>query len=520
MKRPTYYRPIWTCGKFDPISLSAIFYNLITGISFFFDSYSAKVIGKILRTPRNGEISVDEIALDLNISRDSLEPFFLELDKLGIVSSVYPTPEVVANYRTQTSIINRQQVQATYLSTQENLPYTISDAERLYSENVGGITSVMFELTYNCSERCIHCYNKGATRNEEEINTRGNREHLTFNEYKRIIDDLSENGLIKVSLSGGDPFSYPHIWKIIDYLYKKDIAFDLYTNGQNIVAHTQRLADYFPRLVGISIYSGIPEVHDYITRKKGSWKCSMSVVKELSALAVPLNLKCCVFRPNVKSYYMIVDIAKQYGAVPKFDICLTDSVDGDRCASKYLRMTEDELEIVLRDENIPLYVGKEVANYGGQKKNMEDSPCKAAEHSLCITPEGNVIPCCAFHTLFGNLKDNSISNILNNNKNLEYWRSLSLKDYEECGRHDYCDYCQLCSGNNYIENGTPLKASEVNCSMAKTRYNLAMKMIDGYDPLNGKSIRECLAELSDYIPVRIKKNNTQDYSETRLLKDG
>lgn len=26
----------------------------------------------------------------------------------------------------------------------------------------------MFELTYNCSEKCIHCYNEGATRNDHE----------------------------------------------------------------------------------------------------------------------------------------------------------------------------------------------------------------------------------------------------------------------------------------------------------------------------------------------------------------
>lgn len=68
-------------------------------------------------------------------------------------------------------------------------------------------------------------------------------------------------------------------------------------------------------------------------------------------------------------------------------------------------MTPEQLKIVLRDENIPLYVGKEVPNYGGQSKIMDDNPCGAGYNSLCITPEGNVIPCCAFHTLFGNIKN-------------------------------------------------------------------------------------------------------------------
>jgi molybdenum cofactor biosynthesis enzyme MoaA len=47
----------------------------------------------------------------------------------------------------------------------------------------------------------------GATRNDDEVSTRGDREELTFDDYTRIIDELYEQGLIKVCLTGGDPFS-------------------------------------------------------------------------------------------------------------------------------------------------------------------------------------------------------------------------------------------------------------------------------------------------------------------------
>ena len=141
------------------------------------------------------------------------------------------------------------------------------------------------------------------------------------------VDDVcSITGLIKVCLSGGDPFSKKNVWELIDYLYRKGLAIDIFTNGQSIVNDIQRLVDYYPRTIGISIYSGVPSVHDYITRIKGSWEKSISVVKQLSSYAVPTNLKCCVMRPNVKSYYMVADIADEYGAVPQFEISLTDSI--------------------------------------------------------------------------------------------------------------------------------------------------------------------------------------------------
>lgn len=517
----TYYRPVWTCGRYNEKAQAAIYYNLIAGMSYFFESYSAMVIGEILAVPRNGKLNLDAISVKLNIAMESLVPFFEQLEQMGIVSSVLPTKEMIADYRKRMSEYNRQQQQIVERTTQEKLPYAISNAERLYTEKVGGITSVMFELTYRCSEKCIHCYNEGATRNDNEISTRGNREELTLEDYKHIIDELYDLGLVKVCLTGGDPFSKSFAWELIDYLYNKGIAFDVFTNGQAIVNKVERLANYYPRLVGVSIYSGIPEVHDYITRIKGSWDKSMTVIRHLSALAVPMNLKCCVMRPNVKSYYMVADIAKEYGAVPQFEINLTDSIEGDKCVSKYLRMTPEQLEIVLRDDNITLYVGKEAPNYGGQPKPMDENPCGAGDNSFCITPEGNLIPCCAFHTLFGNLKTQSVSNIIETSKELAYWRSLTLNDYDECGRYEYCAYCNLCPGNNFIEHGTPLKAAEVNCYVAKIRYELAQKMMKGYDPLNGKSLRERLAELPDYTQIEIKREmSLNNFSDTRLKVGG
>ena len=516
-----YYRPVWTCGRYNEKAQAAIYYNLIAGMSYFFESYSAMVIGEVLSVPRNGTVDIDIIAKKLNIANESIVPFFQQLEQMGIVSSTFPSEEVIADYRRRVSEYNCQQTQMVEKTTQEKLPYSISNAERLYTEKVGGVTSVMFELTYRCSEKCIHCYNEGATRNDEEVSTRGDREELTLDEYKRLIDDLYEQGLVKVCLTGGDPFSKSFAWDLIDYLFNKGIAFDVFTNGQRIVNDVERLANYYPRLVGVSIYSGIPEVHDYITRIKGSWERSMSVVRQLSVLGVPVNLKCCVMRPNVKSYYMVADIAKQYGAVPQFEICITDSIEGDKCASKYLRMSKEQFEIVLRDDNISLYVGKEAPNYGGQPKLMDQNPCGAGDNALCITPEGNVIPCCAFHALFGSIKENSILKLISNSKELLYWRSLTLNEYEECGQHDYCHYCNLCPGNNFIEHGTPTKASEVNCHIAKIRYDLAQKMMHGYDPLNGKTLRECLSQLPDFVPMKIQREMSQNnFSDTRLKVGG
>ena len=306
-------------------------------------------------------------------------------------------------------------------------------------------------------------------------------------------------------MSGGDPFSNSDIWEILDYLYSKDIAVDIFTNGLSITDKVERVANYYPRLMGISLYSGNASDHDRITRVAGSWDKTLSVIKQFAALSVPMVLKCCVMRPNVRSYYMVLDIGKQYGIPVQFELNVTDSVDGDKCVSHYLRLSPDMLEIVLRDPNSVMYIGKELKDYGGVEVNMNKNTCKAGYSTFCVTPDGDLIPCCAFHLSFGNLKEQNLKDILSSSK-VHWWQSLRMADYEECGRYDYCAFCTLCAGINYSEHGTPLKASENNCYMAKVRYGLAKKMeSEDYDPLDGMDLRSKLNSLPKNEIGRIKR---------------
>ena len=510
------YRPEWTCGKYNAKRHCALMYNLIQGVVNYFDELSADVIGYILSVPKNGEFSIDAIIKKTNLPVDIILNFIDQLRNVGLVTLHIPDKEEIRNYRIRVGEFRRRQQFADNRSTQEKLPYDISNAEMQYNEAVEGdsqVTSVMFELTYNCSEKCIHCYNPGATRNDSEKSGR-NREELTLNEYKRVIDELCELGLYKVCLSGGDPFSKPIIWDIIDYLWQKEIAFDIFTNGQRVFNDVDRLLSYYPRLIGVSIYSQVEEVHDRITRVPGSLRKSIKFVEKLSEYGMAMNLKCVIMQPNLKTYRSVKELAAKYGAVPQFEVCVSPSNEGDMCAPRTLRLTEEQLYVVLRDDNIPLYVGPEAPNFGGQPRLMTVNACGAGDSTFCITPEGNVQVCCSFPASLGNVKEQTVSEILAGEQ-LRKWQRTTLESYADCGRHDYCGYCNLCPGNNYVENGTPLKAAESNCFIAKTRYKLAQKMKGGYDPLNGQSLDDAIAGLEvDVEPLA--KEETRNFRNKKF----
>lgn len=491
------YRPEWTSGRYNEQKQVAIMYNLITGFSYFFDEYSAIVIGEILKRGRNEEIKTLDIESTTGICMESLSPFFDTLIQCGLLSNSIPTSEGIKNYRL--AVVEAKKANQSWVDqpTKEKLPMEVTNAEQSYFMAVDDgktICSCLFELTYRCSEMCIHCYNPGATRNNSEISHRADYQELSLENYMHIIDDMYDNGLVKVCLSGGDPFSKEFIWDLLDYLYIKGIAFDIYTNGQKIVKEVKRLVSYYPRLVGVSIYSGIAEDHDAITRIPGSWEKSMHVVKELSELAVPMNLKCCVMQPNLHSYFLVADIAKEYGAIPQFEINITESNDGDICA-KQLRLTEEQLYVVLRDNNLALYVGKEAPNYGGLKRDLSICSCGAGDTGFCMSPNGDLRACVAFSQVYGNLLKQSVADILSNSSALKEWRNAVVADYSECGRHDYCDYCNLCAGVNHAEHRDFRKPAETNCYMAKCRFNLAHKLMEHDEILSREQFVEALKNL-------------------------
>ena len=489
-----YYRPRWTCGRYNNANNVALIYNLIEGISYYFEDYSAMVIGVILSINRDKYITLEDLSKKTDVDINSLELFLNELVDLGLVTTELYTPAKILAYRKRISIHRCIQYDESSNISQEIMDSSRNNAEMAYTDKIGGITSVMLELTYKCSESCLHCYNPGATRNNNEINLRGDREELVLDDYKRVIDELCEQGLFKVCLSGGDPFSKRIVWEVIDYLYEKELAFDIFTNGIGAIENVDRLANYYPRLIGVSLYSNISTVHDEITRTVGSYQKTISFIRLCAEQGIPLNLKCCIMLPNLKSYYTVKDVAKKYGAIPQFDLNITDSVEGDKCASHNLRLTSELMEIVLRDKDLPYYVDSSgVINE--KRQNLSENVCGAGITSFCITPEGNIQPCCAFPFRLGNVKDESICDILSNSVDWHWLRQLKNENFVECYKHDYCVYCQMCPGNNYIAHGTPLKPSDNNCFLAITRYKLARKMENGYDPLCEKSLKERLQEV-------------------------
>lgn len=477
MNNDIFFRPPWTCGKYNAEKHVAIMFNLIEGMDYFFENEAADVVGRVLSVGRYGKISAKKESELCQIEQESIFHFFEKLSSYGLLCSSPITDATISNYRNKCKHDRNIGVNEGKVIAKEEQ----SSAEDAYCKAVADynvITSVMFELTYRCNEKCIHCYNPGATRNNNEISTRGSLKELTIDDYKRIVDELCAAGLVVACISGGDPFVYPKTWELIDYLYQKDVAIKIFTNGLKILNDVPKLANYYPRDMRISVYSGIASVHDGITRVKGSLEKTINVIEQLVEDSINVTINCPLMNRNVQSYNTVKEIAKKYNTDVVFDVNILDSIDGDICATRCLRLSPEQLDVILQDTDISGYISKEdpVSLEGNISAASEGVPCEAGVSLFCVKPNGDLIPCNSMHMYLGNLKTQHFNDILETSEPLKKWRTMKQSQFIECWTHDYCAYCDFCIGINYSEHGDPFRAGENNCYIAKCKYELAKKL--------------------------------------------
>jgi len=78
-------------------------------------------------------------------------------------------------------------------------------------------------LTYNCNLHCSYCYN---------MDIRENLKDLSFNQWKKILNKILPTTDYYI-LTGGEPFLFKGILKIIDYIksYNNEYKIEILSNG-------------------------------------------------------------------------------------------------------------------------------------------------------------------------------------------------------------------------------------------------------------------------------------------------
>ncbi len=176
-----------------------------------------------------------------------------------------------------------------------------SDALR-YGRNSGQLPShllqfsedkrpvVVWNLTQRCNLKCIHCYaHAKAGKQKNELSTQ---------EGKALIDDLADMGVPVLLFSGGEPLMRKDLPELAEYTVKKGIRAVISTNGTLIGPETAKvLKNIGLSYVGISL-DGNQQVNDKFRGVDGAFEMAMKGIENCSAAGIKVGLRFTINRFN------------------------------------------------------------------------------------------------------------------------------------------------------------------------------------------------------------------------------
>lgn len=430
--------------------------------------------------------SIDQILSIMEpagLALPDLEDFFAELLELGLL--VRENNDALADVHADTPPV------PVPLDEGQNVPL---EAEMMkWAIDNGFLWSCHWEITYRCNESCVHCYNPGAAHLEGEKHDRV-RDELTTEEATLTLDRLAELGLFRLTISGGEAFLRRDLLDIVAHARALGMSVDIYTNGLVLTEERlDRLCTLWPRSVSVSVYSDVAEEHDAITRVAGSHKRSVDCLRRLHQRGIKTAMKSVLFKSTEGRHGSMKFLAEDLGAALEMETSLINGQDGASTPTSF-GVTDPAVLIQLAmTEGSSLYVGGAESNYGRQLKDFEATVCGAGVSFLHLDPEGKILSCPSLPLEYGSVRGVDIRDLWRENQRrksaprveqtrdqqmlvelrgqdlMEAWSAIRLRDYNECGTHDRCAWCQHCPGKAMLAHGDPLAPSVADCRLASAR---------------------------------------------------
>lgn len=334
--------------------------------------------------------------------------------------------------------------------------------------------SVHLDLTYRCNERCVHCYLDHEDHGE-----------MTTEEIKTVLDQLAEAGTLFLTFSGGEIFLRSDLFDLIAYARQLHFDVSLKTNALLIDSkRARKLRDLGVRRIQISIYSTAPEVHDAITKVRGSLNRSIAAIRFLQAQGLHVKIACPLMKQNLSAYRGVHALAEELGVPYVLDLTITPRMDGDTSILP-LRISTQNLLPVLQDPILKPVPGpscepRETSSVTGsatfsgiESRAYDDIPCSAGHNSCYISPYGDVFPCVQMPIPAGNLRRQSFEVVWFNSSAMNRVRAVRESQLPVCSGCSIREYCERCPGLAHMEGGDLLGAYERACDMAELNARVA-----------------------------------------------
>lgn len=341
--------------------------------------------------------------------------------------------------------------------------------------------SLFIAITSRCNQACRHCavYSDSFTHGPD----------LSTEQWLQFIEELARLKVMKVKISGGEPFVREDIFTLLDALYEKPLRLSINTNATLIDEEkARRLAQYRNKMTDIMVSLEGPDapIHDAL-RGPGAFEQACRGIELLVQHVGSITAYCTVTKHNYGSLKSVARLAQEMGIMSiKFNELL---IEGRGLKyRKELSLNTREIKQAVNDlkemeEQYPFVSGTVLEMediFEGIRKapcgNPEDidpedlylSGCGALITECSIRPDGWAVPC-------DRLPELTAARILETPLEV-IWREAPLfqefrkrfttpiTDLETCKGCDYAPRCTGgCPASSYNYYGTTMARDPQCC---------------------------------------------------------
>ncbi len=321
-----------------------------------------------------------------------------------------------------------------------------------------GLLSLELELSRACNLRCIYCYAESGVPLENE---------LTLTELRSIIDQAADLGARKIIiLGGGEPLLYPHIIEIIDHIKSHDMNVDLFTNATLI--SQKKAQQLYDRGVAISMKmnSQHETVQDELAGKKNTFQEIRQGLQALQQAGYPdknhtLGIETIICAQNYTEIPTLWRWARDHGIIPYIE---TMTEQGRALQHESLQVSPEKIKAMF--EQLAVIDREEYGHTWLPRPPLAGSHCARHEYSCTVTSVAEVFPCPGVSIATGNIRKQSLKDILLNSTVIQELRNIRINITGKCKECEHLEFCYGCRGNAYQTTGDHL-ASDPACWIKK-----------------------------------------------------
>ncbi len=345
-----------------------------------------------------------------------------------------------------------------------------TDEEIAASLRRGGLLTLELEFSKKCNLRCVYCYASAGEALENE---------LTQEELKGIVLQAKALGARKIILlGGGEPLIYDGLRNIVEFIRSAGLGQSVFTNGMLM---TEDLARFlFERGVTIVVKrnSNVPEVQDFLSGVKNSHAKIKAGLDLLIQAGYPegqtqLGIQTVICAQNIKEIPELWIWARERGIIPYFEIITNQ---GRAKESKDLAVSNEQLREVF--DRLQEIDEKRFAHQWSPRPTIASFTCKRHLYSCLVNSQGYVQPCTGIDMSVGDLRKESLADILRKSPVIQNLRNIYSTIEGECQSCEFASDCYGCRGNAYQQTGNYL-ASDPACWIRKQSLQAAAKKAAG-----------------------------------------